>query len=63
MERLNLNAGWYAHLINFIIADILSSEHDDEEALLEEIEQRHPDALQLDGNVLKHMLNESHPEM
>ncbi|CDK39650.1 serine protease [Halorubrum sp. AJ67] len=37
MERLNLNAGWYAKLINIIILNILLKDTDDEEELIERI--------------------------
>lgn len=51
-ERLNLNAGWYAQMINYAILEYLTSDFEDVEELVETIEDNHPDALKLTHHLL-----------
>lgn len=63
MERLNLNAGWYAKIINTTIVNYLRMvKKDNEEEILERISQAHPDALNLDPGIIESLIRTGQPD-
>lgn len=58
-ERLDLNAGWYARIINLVLFNnIEQNDGKQDEQLWHKIQENHPDALQLPSNVQSNLIQE-----